>query len=171
VGLADGDALALLDGEALALLDGEAADAAPEPCVTVSWPVIPSWIVQWYAYVPATVNFTCHVSPGPSEPGDVRLPSESKVTLCGTLSGATVHWTTCPVAAVAVAGLNWLEAFAVILAAGVPRPLAAATPTTGPPPPAAISGGPLPHALSEMARPTPAVITIERIRVMPRCPS
>jgi hypothetical protein len=129
-------------------------------------------MVQWNAYVPATVNFTCHVSPGPSEPGDVRLPLASKVTLCGTLSEATVHWMTWPVATVEFPGLNWLAEVAVTFVVGAPRPLAAAEPTTDPPPPpAATSGGPLPHALSEMARPTPAVVTIERIRVMPRCPS
>ena len=72
----------------------------------MSWPFMPSWMVQWYAYVPATVNFTCQLSPGPSVEGELSVPSESNVTLCGTLSGATVHWTTSPVVAVIVPGAN-----------------------------------------------------------------
>ena len=60
------------------LLDADPPELPPDPPVTVIWPFIPSWMVQWYGYVPAAVNLTCQVWPGPKDDGDVRSGSNRR---------------------------------------------------------------------------------------------
>src|SRR5207302_1251290 len=104
------------DGEDCAELQATMAPAAASatsrerfsdgPQLTTIWPVMPLWMVQRYAYVPAWVNLTSQVPPPACSEGSERLCALSKVTVWLTVPGL-VHSTMSPTCAVCEAGSNF----------------------------------------------------------------
>lgn len=62
--------------------------------LTTMVPTIPAWMVQWYRYVPAVVNFTSQIPPGSSD-GSLSEGSLSNVIVCIT-EPVLVHSITSP---------------------------------------------------------------------------